>query len=82
MEGIPTYVSAEKYAKYSGLGVQEVKRLCNIGDIPCSRTETGRYKIPIYKDGINKEQYEKVISENAELKSTLSSLRKILEVNV
>lgn len=81
MEGVPIYLSAEKYAEYSGLGVQEVKRLCNIGDIPCSRTESGRYKIPIFKNGITKEQYEVVKNENIKLKNTLNNLKKILEVS-
>lgn len=81
MEGVPIYLSAEKYAEYSGLGVQEVKRLCNIGDIPCSRTETGRYKIPVYKNGITKEQYEKLQTKYTELKNTLNNIRKMLEVS-
>ena len=80
MEGVPIYLSAEKYAEYSGLGVEEVKRLCNLGEIHCSRTKSGRYKIPVYKNGITKEQYEELQTKYTELKSTLNSIKNILEV--
>lgn len=57
---IPKYISAEKYSKESGLGVEEVKRLCRLGEIPCKMTEGGYYKIPIYEDAVSKEQYDKL----------------------
>lgn len=57
---IPKYISAEKYSKESGLGVEEVKRLCRLGEIPCKMTEGGYYKIPIYEDAVPKEQYDKL----------------------
>jgi hypothetical protein len=75
------YLSAEKYAKATGLGVEEVKRLCRIGELDHFRTEKGYYKIKIYKNNINSDQYEKILKENIELKTKLSSLKRILEVN-
>ena len=72
---IPRYISAEKYSKQSGLGVEEVKRLCRIGEIPCKMTEGGYYKIPIYEDSVPIEQYEKVKNENIKLKTILEQIR-------
>lgn len=71
---IPKYVSAEKYSKESGLGVEEVKRLCRIGEIPCKMTEGGYYKIPIYEDAVPKEQYNKLEEENIELKTLIKTI--------
>lgn len=71
---IPKYISAEKYSKESGLGVEEVKRLCRLGEIPCKMTEGGYYKIPIYEDAVPKEQYEKVKEENIRLKTVLEQI--------
>ena len=56
---IPKYVSAEEYSRQSGMGVEEIKRLCRIGEIKCLRTEGGYYKIPVYNDDVvSKELYE------------------------
>ena len=75
---IPKYVSAEKYSKESGMGVEEVKRLCRLGEIPCKMTEGGYYKIPIYDDAVSKEEYQKLQQENTELKTKLNLLKKVL----
>ena len=77
---IPKYVSAEKYSKESGMGVEEVKRLCRLGEIPCKMTEGGYYKIPIYDDAVSKEEYQKLQQENTELKTKLNLLKQVLEV--
>jgi len=74
MIGIPKYISAEEYSKQSQLGVEEVKRLCRIGQIKCQRTEKGHYRIPIYDDSIPKEQYEDILKENARLKMLLETI--------
>lgn len=71
---IPKYISAEEYSRQSGLGVEEVKRLCRLGEISCKRTEKGYYKIPIYDDAVPKEQYEKVKEENTKLKTILTQI--------
>lgn len=71
---IPKYVSAEKYSKESGLGVEEVKRLCRLGEIPCKMTEGGYYKIPIYEDAVPKEEHEKVKEENIRLKTIIKQI--------
>lgn len=74
MHTIPQYVSAEEYSKRSGLGVEEVKRLCRLGEIKCKMTEGGHYKIPLYDDAIPKEQYENLLKENAQLKMLVKTI--------
>lgn len=74
---IPKYVSAEEYSRQSGLGVEEVKRLCRIGEIKCLRTEKGYYKIPIYQDSVPIEEHLKLKEENIRLKTAISSIMNI-----
>lgn len=69
---IPKYISAEEYARQSGMGVEEVKRQCRIGKIECLRTEKGYYKIPVYaNNAIPVEEYNKLKDENTKLKTIL-----------
>ena len=69
---IPKYISAEEYARRSGMGVEEVKRQCRLEKIQCLRTEKGYYKIPVYEnDAVSIEEYKKVIEENTQLKTIL-----------
>lgn len=74
MDEIPKYVSAEKYSKSSGLGVEEVKRLCNIGKIEHFKTKKGHYKIAVRQNTVKKELYDKVVEENAKLKGIIQSI--------
>lgn len=71
---IPKYVSAEEYSRQSGLGVEEVKRLCRTGEIKCLRTEKGYYKIPVYQDSVPIEEHLKLKEENTKLKTTISAM--------
>lgn len=71
---IPKYVSAEEYSRQSGMGVEEVKRQCRIGEIPCKMTEKGYYKIPIYEDSVPIEKYIEVKQENSKLKTVLETI--------
>ena len=75
---VPKYLSAEQYSKQSNMGVEEVKRQCRMGKIPCLITEGGYYKIPIYEDAVPKEQYEKVLQEKVELETKLKNAVAIL----
>lgn len=69
---IPKYISAEEYARQSGMGVEEVKRQCRIGKIECLRTEKGYYKIPVYaNNAVSVEEYNKLKAENTKLKTIL-----------
>ncbi len=74
MGEIPKYISAEKYSELSGIGVEEVKRLCRIGEIEHFRTEKGYYKIAIRQDTVKKALYDKVVEENAKLKGIIQSI--------
>jgi hypothetical protein len=71
---IPKYISAEEYSKQSNLGVEEVKRLCRIGEIKCKMTEGGHYKIPLYDDAVPKEEYEKLMKENSRLRTIVQMI--------
>lgn len=71
---LPKYLSAEQYSKETGLGVEEVKRQCRIGQIKCLMTEGGYYKIPVYEDAVPVEQYNKVKEENTRLKTILAQI--------
>lgn len=76
------YVSANEYSKQTGLGVEEVKRLCRIGHIPCEMSEGGHYHIKVYKDNcVSKEEYDSVVKENTELKSLIKSINNLTNIN-
>lgn len=76
---IPKYVSAEEYSRQSGMGVEEVKRLCRIGEIKCLRTEGGYYKIPVYNDDVvSKELYEEEKQKRIEAETKLNLLKQVL----
>lgn len=76
---VPKYLSAEEYSRQSGLGVEEVKKQCNLGKIEHLRTEKGYYKIKVYDgDVVPKESYEKLLQENTELKTKLANVKAIL----
>lgn len=76
---IPKYVSAEEYSRQSGMGVEEVKRQCRLGNIPHMMTEKGYYKIEVYdNDVVSRKQYDQVVEENAKLKTTVINMKSIL----
>lgn len=73
------WVSAEQYSKATGLGVEEVKRQCNLGKLECFRTEGGYYKIKVMKnDGVPREEFNKVVEENIRLKTLIDSVRVVI----
>ena len=72
--GIPKYVSAEEYSRQSGMGVEEVKRQCRIGEIPCKMTEKGYYKIAIYDDCVPIEKYNELKEENVKLRTLIQTI--------
>ena len=45
---IPKYVSAEEYSRQSGMGVEQVKKLCRSGELEHYMTEGGYYKIKVF----------------------------------
>ncbi len=71
---IPKYVSAEKYSRDSGIGVEEVKKMCRNGELKCHMTEGGYYKIQVDQDSVPIEKYEKLKKENIELKAILKTI--------
>ena len=76
---VPKYLSAEEYSRQSGLGVEEVKKQCNLGKIEHLRTEKGYYKIKVYDgDVVPKEQYENLLAEKVKLETQLANIKAIL----
>ncbi len=69
------FVSAEEYSRQTKMGVEEIKKLCRLGEIEHYRTEGGYYKIKVYKDGsIPIEEHQKIKDENTRLKTILETI--------
>lgn len=71
---IPKYVSAEEYSRQSGIGPEEVKRLCRTNQLKHFMTEGGYYKIAVDNDTVPIEKYEEVQQENTRLKTILETI--------
>lgn len=71
---IPKYVSAEEYSRQSGMGVEQVKKLCRNGDLEHYMTEGGYYKIKVDSDSVPIERYQEVKDENTRLKTLLETI--------
>lgn len=71
---IAKYVSAEQYSKESGIGVEQVKKLCRSGELEHYMTEGGYYKIKVDSDSVPIEKYKKVEEENIRLKTILETI--------
>lgn len=71
---IPKYVSAEEYSRQSGIGVEEVKRLCKTKQLKHFMTEGGYYKISVDDNSVPIEKYEDVSKENTRLKTILETI--------
>ena len=74
-----TYLSAKKYSEASGLDYEHVLYLCKTDQLPCFRTEGGKnFKVRVDKsDLVTKEDYLKLLEENARLKSIIDSINKL-----
>lgn len=75
---IPKYVSAEEYSRQSGIGVEEVKRLCRTNQLKHFMTEGGYYKIAIDNDSVPKELFEEEKKKRIEAETTIQLLQNIL----
>lgn len=71
---IPRYVSAEEYSRQSGIGVEEVKKLCKRGELKHHMTEGGYYKIAVDDDSVPIKKYQEVKDENLRLKTLLETI--------
>ena len=75
---ISRYISAEAYSKQSGIGVEEVKRLCRTNQLKHYMTEGGHYKIAEDDDSVPIETYQEEKRKRIEAETKLEMLRKIL----
>ena len=71
---IPKYVSAEEYSRQSGMGVEQVKKLCRSGELEHYMTQGGYYKIKVDSDSVPIEKYIEVKQENSRLKTVLETI--------
>lgn len=72
------YLSARAYAEQTGIGVAEVVKQFNSGNLEGFKTN-GQYKIKVYKNGsVPYENYEKVLQENIELKTKLETIKSLV----
>lgn len=75
---IPKYISAEAYSRQSGIGVEEVKRLCRTNQLKHFMTEGGYYKIAEDDDSVPIEKYQEEKRKRIEAETKLEMLKKIL----
>lgn len=75
---IPKFVSAEEYSRQSGIGVEEVKRLCRTNQLKHFMTEGGYYKIATDDNSVPIEQFNEEKRKRIEAETTLNLLQKIL----
>ena len=71
---IPKYVSAEEYSRQSGMGVEQVKKLCRSGELEHYMTEGGYYKIKVDSDSVPIEKYQAIKDENTRLRTVLETI--------
>lgn len=81
-------LTPRNFAKQTGLSYNQVLTMCKDGEIATVKSPRGHFKIAdteldkyIKNDSyISKEDYEKVIRENENLRATISQLKKILDM--
>lgn len=71
---IPKYVSAEEYSRQSGIGVEEVKRLCRTNQLKHFMTEGGYFKIATDDESVPREEYDKLKEEVTKLKTIITTM--------
>ena len=73
------YVSAVEYHKITGIGVEEVKRLCRTGQLKHYRTAGGYYKIALDNDNsVPREEYERVLERAIKAETKLANIQAVL----
>ncbi len=72
------YLSARAYAEQTGIGVAEVVKQFNSGNLEGFKTN-GQYKIKVYNnDSVPYKNYEKLLQENVELKTKIEAIRNLV----
>lgn len=75
---VSKYISAEAYSKTSGIGVEEVKRLCRTNQLKHFITKGGHYKVAVDDDSVPIETFEEEKRKRIEAETKLEMLKKIL----
>ncbi len=72
---IPKYVSAEEYSRQSGMGVEQVKKLCRSGELEHYMTEGGYYKIKVDSNSVPIEKYIEISKLKTIIKTILNTAK-------
>lgn len=75
------WVTPKEYSKQTGMWIEDVKRLCNEGKIPCEKSPGGYYRIKVYKnEAVSMEEFEQVNQELARYKTIVETMKATLGV--
>lgn len=75
------WVTPKEYSEQTGMWIEDVKRLCNIGKIPCEKSPGGYYRIKVYKnEAVSREKYEEMKTELEKYKTVLESTKATLNL--
>jgi hypothetical protein len=68
-----------QYGRKHGMGEDAVRARCKMGQLMAYQTEGGHWKIRDYpRDVVDRKAYESLLSENAELRAVLDSVRRLI----
>lgn len=78
MENKEEYISLNEYARRYKMGTQQVKYMCEQGQLEYRKTEKGYYKIKVGGNTVSKEVYEQEKERRIRAETTLQLLQNIL----
>ena len=74
------WISAQKYARETGLGVEKVKQFIRAKKIEGEQTDDGYWKVKVYdNDAVSREIFEKEHARVIELETIVNSMKSMLE---
>lgn len=73
------WLSANEYAKQTGLGVEKVKQFIRAGKIEGEKTEDGYWKVKVYNDdAVSRKVFDEEHNRRIEAETTIKLLQNIL----
>lgn len=70
------WLTPKQYSKVTGLGIEEIKKQCNLGQLESFKTEGGYYKVAYYES--SSQDDETLIRENEKLRQALKNIQQML----
>jgi len=75
------WVTPKEYSDQTGMWIEDVKRLCNEGKIPCEKSPGGYYRIKVFKDeSVSREEFEKIKQELEKYKTIVETTKATLNL--